>query len=187
MKAKHRVHLSPQQREQLRGRVAAGRGPARELAHARILLKADEAPGGPAWPDEAIARALDVGVSTVWRVRKRFVAQGLDGAVRRKPPDRVYARKIDGEQEAHLIALSCSEPPEGHARWSMRLLASKLVELRIVEAVSDETVRRTLKKTRSNRGSASAGASRRRPAARSSGAWRTSWRSPPAPTTRAAR
>ena len=152
MQPKHRVHLSAEQRVQLRRRVAAGHGSARELTHARILLKADEAPGGPAWSDEAIARALDVGASTIWRVRRRFTAQGLDRAVRRKPPDRVYARKIDGEQEAHLVALSCSEPPEGHARWSMRLLADKLIELRIVAAVSDETVRRTLKKTRASRG-----------------------------------
>jgi hypothetical protein len=152
MKAKHRVHLSPPQREHLRRRIAAGRGSARELTHARILLKADEAPGGPAWADQAIAGALDVGASTVWRVRQRFVAQGLDGAVRRKPPARVYARKIDGAAEAHLVALSCSEPPQGRVRWSMRLLADKLVELRIVGAVSDETVRRTLKKTRSSRG-----------------------------------
>src|SRR5918999_438397 len=122
MRPKHSLHPSAEQREQLRRRVAAGRGSARELTHARILLKADQAPGGPAWSDEAIARALDVGASTIWRVRRRFTAQGPDGAVRRKPPDRVYARKIDGEQEAHLVALSCSEPPEGHARWSMRLL-----------------------------------------------------------------
>jgi transposase len=152
MKPKHRVHLTDDQRADLRRRIAAGHGSARELAHARILLKADQSPGGPAWPDEAIARALEVSTATIERVRRRFVAQGLDGAVRRKPPDRVYARKIDGEQEAHLVALSCSEPPEGRARWSMRLLADKLVELRIVPSVSDETVRRALKKTRSSRG-----------------------------------
>jgi transposase len=122
------------------------------LAHIRIILKADEKPGGPGWRDEEIARALDVSVSTIERVRRRFAAHGLDGAVRRKPPDRVYARALDGEAEAHLIALSCSEAPPGKARWSMRLLAERLVELRVVEAVSDETVRRVLKKTRSSRG-----------------------------------
>jgi transposase len=152
MKAKHRVHLNEHQRRALRRRVAAGSGPARELAHARILLKADEGPGGPAWPDAAIADALDVGVATVERVRKRFVAQGLDRAVRRKPPARVYARRLDGAAEAHLIALACSEPPTGRGCWTMQLLANRLVELRIVEAVSDETVRRALKKTGSSRG-----------------------------------
>jgi hypothetical protein len=152
MKPKHRVHLTDEQRLDLRRRIAAGRGAARELAHARILLKADEAPGGPAWADAAIARALEVSIPTVERVRKRFVGRGQDGAVRRKPPDRVYARTLDGEAGAHLIAPSCSEPPAGHARWSMRLLAERLVELRVVAAVSDETVRRVLKKTRSSRG-----------------------------------
>jgi len=152
MKPKHCVLLTDKQRLDLRRRIAAGHGSARDLTHTRILLKADQSPGGPAWADAAIARALDVSTATIERVRKRFAAQGLDGAVRRKPPDRVYARKIDGEQEAHLVALSCSEPPDGRARWSMRLLADKLVELRIVPSVSDETVRRALKKTRSSRG-----------------------------------
>jgi len=152
MKPKHRVHLTDDQRTDLRRRIAVGRGSARELAHARILLKADQSPGGPAWPDEAIARALDASLATIERVRKRFVAQGLDGAVRRKRPNRVYARTIDGEAEAHLVALSCSEPPTGRNHWSLRLLAAKLIELRIVPAVSDETVRRALKKTRSSRG-----------------------------------
>ena len=148
MKPKHRVHLSEQQRQDLSKRIASGHGSARELAHSRIILKADEQPGGPGWRDEEIARALDVSVATIERVRRRFATHGLDGAVRRKRPDRVYARALDGEAEAHLVALSCSEPPEGRSRWSMQLLANRLVELRVVEAVSDETVRRTLKKTR---------------------------------------
>ena len=152
MKPKHRVHLTDDQRADLRRRIAAGRGSARELAHARILLKADQSPGGPAWTDEAIGRALDVSTATIERLRRRFVVQGLDGAVRRKPPDREYRRALDGEAEAHLVALSCSEPPEGRDRWSMRLLAGKLIELRIVPSISDETVRRALKKTRSSRG-----------------------------------
>jgi Homeodomain-like domain len=152
MKPKHRVHLTDEQRLELRRRLAAGRGSARELTRVRILLKSDQSPGGPAWPDGAIAEALDVSVATIERVRKRFVAQGLGGAVRRKPPNRVYARKLDGEREARLVALSCSEPPEGRAHWSMRLLAAKLVELRVIDGVSDETVRRALKKTRSSRG-----------------------------------
>src|SRR5215216_5110015 len=135
MKPKHCVLLTDKQRLDLRRRIAAGHGSARDLTHTRILLKADQSPGGPAWADAAIARALDVSTATIERVRKRFAAQGLDG-----------------EQEAHLVALSCSEPPDGRARWSMRLLADKLVELRIVPSVSDETVRRALKKTRSSRG-----------------------------------
>jgi hypothetical protein len=182
MRPKHRVHLSESQRQELQRRIAAGHGSARELAHARIILKADEGPGGPGWRDEEIARALDVSVATVERVRRRFVADGLTAAVQRKPPAREYRRALDGEAEAHLIALSCTEPPDGRARWSMRLLAKRLVELRVVEAVSDETVRRTLKKTRSSRGSGGNGASRPRPAARSPGGWRTSWRSTPART-----
>jgi hypothetical protein len=152
MKPKHRVHPSESQRRELGRRIAAGHGSARELAHARILLKADEAPGGPSWRDEEIARALDVSIATIERVRRRFAADGLTAAVRRKPPAREYRRALDGAAEAHLIALACSEPPAGEARWSMRLLAGKLVELRIVPAVSDETVRRALKKTSSSPG-----------------------------------
>ena len=174
MKSKHRVHLTDEQRLELRRRTAAGRGSARELAHVRILLKADQSPGGPAWPDETIAGALDVSIATVERVRKRFVAQGLGAAVGRKRPEREYRRARDGAADAHLVALSCSEPPAGRDHWSMRLLADKLVELRIVPAVSDETVRRTLKKMRSSRGSSGSGASRRKPAASSPGGWRTS-------------
>jgi transposase len=183
MRAKHRVHLSEPQRLDLSKRIAAGRGSARELAHSRIILKTDEGPGGPGWRDEEIARALDVSTATIERVRRRFVADGLAAAVRRKPPAREYRRALDGEAEAHLVALSCSEPPTGKAKWSMRLLAERLVELRVVEAVSDETVRRVLKKTRSSRGSGGNGASRRRRAGPSSGGWRTSSRSTPARTT----
>jgi transposase len=152
MKPKHRVYLSELPRQELSKRIASGHGSARELAHARILLKADEGSGGPAWRDEEVGRALDVSIATIERVRKRFVADGLAAAVRRKRPAREYRRALDGEAEAHLVALSCSKPPKGRTRWSMRLLATRLVELRVVAAVSDETVRRTLKKTRSSRG-----------------------------------
>jgi transposase len=183
MKPKHRVHLSETQRHELSKRITSGHGSARELAHARILLKADEGSGGPAWRDEQIGRALDVSIATIERVRKRFVADGLAAAVRRKQPAREYRRALDGEAEAHLIALSCSEPPAGRARWSMRLLANRLVELHVVEAVSDETVRRTLKKTCSSRGFGGNGASHRRPAGSSPGGWRISSTSTPARTT----
>jgi DNA-binding transcriptional ArsR family regulator len=132
--------------------IAAGTAPARKLTHARILLKADQSPeGGAGWVDEAIADAVETSQPTVSRVRKRYVQEGLEAALDRRPPNREYRRKLDGEQEARLIALACSEPPEGQARWSLRLLADKLVELEVVEEVSYQTVRRTLKKTPSSR------------------------------------
>ena len=118
----------------------------------RILLKADQGPNGPAWVDDAIADAVEVSQSTVARVREEFVEQGLDAALQRRAPRRQYQRKLDGAQEAHLVALACSTPPTGQARWSLRLLADKLVELDIVADVSYQTVRRILKKTSSSRG-----------------------------------
>ena len=127
----------------------AGKGAASKLTHARILLKADAAPGGPGWTDDRIAEAVEVSAATVERVRQRFVEQGLEAALGRKPQDRPSRpRKLDGRAEARLIALACSKPPEGRTEWTMQLLADKLVELEIVASVSDETVRRTLKKTR---------------------------------------
>jgi transposase len=130
----------------------AGREAAQTLTHARVLLKADQGPDGPAWTDGRIVEALEVSRPTVERLRRRYAEVGLDAALGRRPPRREYRRTLDGEQEARLVALSCSEPPAGRARWSMRLLADKLVALEVVEAVSYETVRRTLKKTRSSRG-----------------------------------
>ena len=148
----YRVFLTAEQRAELRGLVGSGIAPAPMLTRARILLKADHGEGGPGWSDAAIAGALDVDPSTVLRVRRRFVAEGLAATLARKRPDRVYERRLDGRQEAHLVALACSAPPEGHARWTLRLLAGELVRLEVVEAVSHETVRRTLKKTSSSRG-----------------------------------
>src|SRR5215210_1111626 len=113
----------------------------------RASFKADESEGAPAWPDAQIARALDVGEATVWRVRKRCAEQGVEAALGRKAPDRVYRRKLDGEAEAHLVALSCSPPPLGRRRWTLQLLADRMVELRFVDGLSYETVRRALKKT----------------------------------------
>jgi hypothetical protein len=131
--------------------VSTGAAAARALAHARVLLKADVSPGGPGWTDERIAAALEVSVSTVERVRETLVCEGLDAALwRRRPPAR--PRKLDGAGEARLIALACSAPPEGRTRWTMRLLADRLVELAIVDSICPETVRLTLKKTRSSRG-----------------------------------
>ncbi len=148
----YRVELTETQRAELRGLVGSGTAPARMLTRARILLKANHGEGGPGWSDAAIAGALDVNLSTVLRVRRQFVTEGLAATLTRKRPDRVYARALDGEQEAHLIAVACSEPSVGQARWSLRLLADELVRLEVVEAVSHETVRQTLKKTCSSRG-----------------------------------
>jgi transposase len=151
-KPKHVVQLTPDDRRRLTRLVRSGKHPARAVTHARILLKADAAAGRPGWDDAAIAAALDCGVRTVARVRKAFADGGLDPAVHRKRPTGRRFRKLDGEQEAKLVALACSTPPDGRARWTLRLLAGRLVELRVVDAVSDETVRRTLKKTTSSRG-----------------------------------
>jgi len=148
----YRVVLTEAQRAELRGLVGAGVAPARMLTRARVLLKADHGEGGPGWSDAAIAAALDVNASTVLRVRRQFVTDGLDATLARKRPDRIYERRLDGAQEARLVAVACSAPPDGQARWSLRLLADELVRLEVVEAVSHETVRQTLKKTSSSRG-----------------------------------
>ncbi len=142
------VTLTAEERNWLGRLVSAGRRSALTITRARILLKADQADGGPAWEDAAIAEALDCGLRTVERVRQRFVERGLEAALGRKPQDRPSReRKFDGAAEARLIALACSAPPEGRARWTLKLLADRLVELEIFESVSDETVRRVLKKT----------------------------------------
>jgi transposase len=147
MKKKYPVTLTAAEREQLKSLIAAGTAPARKLTHARILLKADQSPQGAGWVDEQVAEATEVSQPTVARVRKRYFEEGLEAALNRRPTNREYQRKMDGEQEARLIALACSEPPEGQARWSLRLLADKLVELEVVEGVSYQTVGRILKKT----------------------------------------
>ena len=152
MQQKYVVILTEADRAQLQQLIAAGTAPARKLAHARVLLKADKGPGGPGWVDAAIADAVEISQPTISRIRQQFVEAGLEAALNRRAPQRVYQRKLTGEHEARLIALTCSEPPAGQARWSLRLLADKLVELEIVEAVSHQTVRRVLKKTNSSRG-----------------------------------
>jgi hypothetical protein len=142
------VTLTAEERRDLHDLIAAGKAAARKLAHARILLKADAADGGPAWPDHRIADALEVSTATVERVRQRFVEQGLDAALDRKQRERPPREiKLDGRAEARLIALACSPPPLGRAVWTMQLLADKLVELEVVDSISDETVRLALKKT----------------------------------------
>lgn len=144
----YRVHLSDEQRAELRGLIGSGIAPARQLTRARILLKADHGDGGPGWSDAAIAGALELNPSTVLRVRRQFVTDGLAATLARKRPDRIYARTLNGEQEAQLIALACSATPDGADHWSLRLLANALVRLEVVETISHETIRQTLKKTR---------------------------------------
>jgi hypothetical protein len=152
MKSKYAVYLSEDERAHLRTLIGSGTAPARELAHARILLKADQGEGGPGWNDAAIAGALEICTRTVARVRQQYVTQGLAAALKRRMPERVYTRTLDGQQEAHLIALACGTPPAGREHWSLRLLADALVRLEIVDTVSHETVRQTLKQTTSRRG-----------------------------------
>ena len=149
---KYIVTLTDEERSELRGLISKGKAAASKLLHARILLKADAAEGGPAWTDARIIETLEVSHATVERLRQRFVEEGLAAALERKPQQRRKARVIDGEAEAQLIALSCGPPPEGRARWTLKLLAGKMVELEHVEHVCAETVRKTLKKTTSNRG-----------------------------------
>jgi transposase len=150
---RYKVTLTDEERQELQALIASGKAAARKLTHARILLKADASPGGPAWIDRRIAEALEVGVATVERVRQRFVEEGPEAASGRKPQRRPRRQpKLDGRAEARLIALACSAPPEGRKQWTLQLLADRLVELEIVDAISDEAVRRVLKKTRSSPG-----------------------------------
>jgi hypothetical protein len=150
---KYTVTLTAEERQQLQGLITAGKAAAKKLAHARILLKADAAEGGPGWDDRRSADAVEVSPDTVARVRQRFVELGLEAALTRKKQGRPSReRKLDGRAEARLIALACSAPPEGRKEWTMKLLADRLVELEVLDTVSDETVRRALKKTRSRRG-----------------------------------
>lgn len=146
-RTKHAVVLTDEERAQLRTLVGRGVAPARRLMHARILLKADQGEGGAAWADAAIAGALEIHAATVARVRQQYVAEGLEAALARRAPRREYARKLDGAQEAHLVALACGAPPTGRERWSLRVLADALVRLELVDAVSHETVRQTLQQT----------------------------------------
>ena len=150
LKDKFVVRLKDEQRQELERFAATGKRSAATITRARILLKADVARHG--WPDDRIAEALGTSPSTVARVRKKFVQQGLEAAVQRRRPTGRQYRKLDGKAEARLVALACSAPPEGRARWTLRLLADKLVELEVVEAIDPATVHRTLKKTRSSRG-----------------------------------
>ena len=142
------ITLTEEERRSFQKLVRAGSAGARKITRGRILLKADQNNGGPAWTDQQICHALDVGVATVERVRKRFVEDGLAAALtQRKNKHPRFRRKLDGHQEAQLVTLACSHPPEGRDRWTLRLLADTLVELEIVDSISYQTVRRVLKKT----------------------------------------
>ncbi len=149
---RYKVTLSAEERAKLTQLVNKGKAAARKLAHARILLLADEGDWGPGWKDDQIVAALSISRSTVERVRQAWVMEGPEAALNHKRPYTTRQRILDGEAEAHLVKLACSAPPEGRERWTMQLLADKLVELGVVESVSDETVRQTLKKTTSSRG-----------------------------------
>jgi len=154
MAKKYIVTLTKEERNSLRQMLSAGRESTRKLTRPRILLKADEN-----WGDEAIHQALDISLSTIERVRRRFVEEGLEAALNRCPTTRSYEHKLDGNAEAHLISLACSSPPLGHKRWSLRLLADKLVTLEQVDvdSVSHETVRQVLKKTNLSLGKRNSG------------------------------
>jgi transposase len=143
--AKYVVRLTEEERQLLQGLLSGKRIAADRALRARILLKADL--DGDAWPDTEIAETFDVGVSTIHRLRQRLVEDGLEAALSRRPMASNWATKLDGAQEAQLIAIACGPAPEGRARWTLRLLADKLVELEIVDSIATETVRQTLKKT----------------------------------------
>jgi hypothetical protein len=143
----YRVTLTQPERQELQGMISRGKDNARKLAHARILLQADESARGPGRTDQQIAEVLETTTRTVERVRERFVEESLESALLPKPSKRIYTRKLDGKQEAKLIAVACSKPPAGKKRWTLRLLAEQMVELEVVDELSHETVRQTLKKT----------------------------------------
>lgn len=148
MMKKYHVTLTPEERFELETMTRRGRVAARTLVKAWVLLKCDENGGGPSPTDEEVADAIECGAATVARVRRRFVEDGLDAALRPRPSARVYARRLDGDGEARLVTLACSAPPKGRDRWTLRLLADRMVVLGHAEGpLSYETVRRVLKKT----------------------------------------
>jgi len=154
---KYVVRLEAEERQQLLDLVAKGKRTASVLTRARILLKADAGAEGPDWKDDDIVEALETSLSTVHRVRQAFVEEGLEAALYRKQPTNRQYRKLDGDQEARLVALACSKAPAGRARWTLQLLADQLVVLKVVDSISSECVRTTLKKTTSSRGGRSSG------------------------------
>ena len=152
MEKRYRVTLTEDERQELQSMVSAGKAAARKLVRARILLLADQADGDSGKLDPEIADALGCGRATIGRTRKQFVEEGIEGALHPKPSTRTYERRLDGKAEAHLVAIACGAPPDGRARWTLRLLADRMVGLGYVESVSHEAVRQTLKKTNSSLG-----------------------------------
>jgi transposase len=143
---KYRVRLTEEERSYLDRLIHKGKVSAHQRLHAEILLKADSSDLGAHWTDQQISDAFGVSIRTIERVRERLVHEGLEPALNRAPPTRVRSRVIDGENEAHLIALACGDAPEGRSRWTLRLLGQRMVELGYVESVSHETIRQALKK-----------------------------------------
>ena len=145
---KYVVELTSEERKELSELVSKGKAAVRKITHARVLLQADESQNGPAWTDNQVSKAFGIHINTIHGIRRRFVEQGLQAALERKKQDTPSRKRIvDGEVEAHLIALRCGDPPEGKNQWNLRLLADKLVALEIVPSISHETVRQALKKT----------------------------------------
>ena len=142
---KYRIELTTEEQQELKALVSKGRAAAYKQTHARILLLSDEARKDGGLTDEEVARSLEIASATVERIRRRCVEEGIEAALGRKEQQRRRPKKLDGAAEAHLIALACGEPPEGRARWTLRLLADRLVECEIVESIHPETVRKTLK------------------------------------------
>jgi len=164
----YRVKLTPEERAQLKELLSKGKAATRTLTHARILLKADASETGEGWRDCEIAAALDTSVDTVARTRQQLVEEGFDAVlVRKHSPASARPRTFDGAAEAKLIALACSKPPKGRKRWTLQLLEEQVVELKIVDRASDNTIGRTLKKTFSGRICRSNGSSHRMPTPRS--------------------
>lgn len=151
MQKKYVVELTSEERKQLTELVKKGKTAGYKIRHAQMLLKVDQGKLGPIWPDRIAAEAFGSHITTIERLRRRFVEQGLEAALERHNRQN-YTRKLDGDAEAHLIAVACSKPPEGRNEWTLRLLAEKLVELKVVDSISHMTVSRTLKKTSLNRG-----------------------------------
>ncbi len=147
MNKKYNVTLTTDERQHLEQLVSKGKAAARTLSRAWVLLNVDAGPGGPAWTDEQIRQTFSVGLVTIYRIRQSFVEDGFEATLARKRPCHSRRRTFDGDQEAHLIALACGSPPAGRCRWTLRMLAAKMVELGHCPGVCPETVRQTLKKT----------------------------------------
>jgi len=147
MRKRYLVTLTLEEKEELQAMLSRGTSAARKLVRSRILLLSDQAEGGPGKSDTEITEALGCGRATVERVRKQFVEEGVEATLTPRPTTRTYENRLDGKAEAHLVAIACGAPPPGRARWTLRLLADRMVGLGHVESVSHETVRKTLKKT----------------------------------------